>query len=101
MIGGVKVGTDIRACFDNYCKTGKTVLLIVYYIEGSNPNTFFQLYFLKLYIFCFAAIGLSCMHRLVRFMQHFGIKISNHEQPNEKLHSLKHRIETCHEVIIF
>ena len=84
MIGGVKVGSDIRACFDNYCKT---VSLIVYYIEGSNPKHVFLAVLHKLYIFCFAVIGLSCMHRLVRFVQHFCIKISNHEQPNEKLHS--------------
>ena len=33
-------------------------------------------------------------------MQHVGVRIIMHQQPNGKLHSLKLMIETCHQIII-
>ena len=46
-------------------------------------------------------VYLSCMNGLVRFVQHVGVQISNHEQPNGKLYSLQTLIETCRQLSFF
>ena len=52
--------------------------------------TFIILFFVLLRLVIF----LLCRNRLVRFVQHIGVRISNHEQPNGKLPSLQTMIET-------
>ena len=68
---------------------------------GSNPTMVFSIYFQYFFVLLRLVIFLWCRYRLTRFVQHIGVRISNHEQPNGKLRSLKTMIKTCRQVIIF
>ena len=59
---------------------------------------FFRFDFLKKHFFFVLlrlVIFLSCMNKLVGFVQNVGVGISNHEQPTGKLRSLQTIVETC------